>query len=199
MENINIILASSSPRRKELLKKIGLSFDIKKSGVNEHSKIKLKSHLFAEYWAEKKAKDISKSNKKSLIIGADTIVVIDGSILGKPTNNQEGINMLKKLSGNMHEVVTGVSLQYKKLNISDTFHSKTKIFFNKIDEESIKEYIKNEKPLDKAGSYGIQDSIAKYIKKIDGCYYNVVGLPISQFYKRYKIILKVIQEKNIKS
>lgn len=196
MENLKIILASSSPRRKELLKKIGLSFKIKKSSVNEHFKVKLKPHLFAEYWAEKKAEDISKNNKNSLIIGADTIVTLNGLILGKPANKQESVKMLKMLSGNMHDVITGVSIQYKKLDIIDTFHSRTKIFFNNFDEKSIKEYIKHEKPFDKSGSYGIQDSIAKHIKKIDGCYYNVVGLPLSQFYKHYSLILKVLQNIN---
>ena len=104
--------------------------------------------------------------------------------------------MLKMLSGNMHDVITGVSIQYKELDIIDTFHSRTKIFFNNFDEKSIKEYIEHEKPFDKSGSYGIQDSIAKHIKKIDGCYYNVVGLPLSQFYKHYSLILKVLQNIN---
>jgi septum formation protein len=196
MENLKIILASSSPRRKELLKKIGLSFKIKKSSVNEHFKVKLKPHLFAEYWAEKKAKSISKSNKNSLIIGADTIVVINGLILGKPADKQESIAMLKRLSGNVHEVITGVSIIYRKLDLIDTFHSTTKIFFNRCDEKSLKEYIKNEEPFDKAGSYGIQDSIAKYIKKIDGCYYNALGFPISKFHDRYNLILKSIKDAN---
>lgn len=193
MEKIKIILASSSPRRQELLKKIGLSFTVKKSSVNEHFNLKLKPHLFAEHWAEKKAKNVSKKSKNSIIISADTIVTLDGMILGKPTDKKDNIRMLKKLSGRMHEVITGVTIYYEKLNIISTFNSKTKIFFYKINDNEIVRYIENEKPSDKSGGYGIQDSIAKYIKKIDGCYYNVVGFPLSKFHKHFLLTLKIIE------
>jgi septum formation protein len=196
MEIKNIILASSSPRRKQLLKKIGLSFDVQKSSVIEHFNLPFKPNLFAEYWAAEKAKDISNQNENSLIIGADTIVVLDELILGKPTNKQEGINMLSKLSGNMHEVITGVSIQHLRSGIIDTFHSKTEIFFNRISKKAIEEYVDTEKPYDKSGSYGIQDSIAKYIYKLNGCYYNVVGIPLSKFYEHYSLISENILKAN---
>ena len=179
------ILASKSPRRIEILKMIGLDFDIAPSKLDEKIKINLKGKQFAEYWSKEKAKLISNKYPDRLIIGADTVVIFNGQILGKPKDKDDSKNMLKMLSGNMHKVITGVTLICKNKKISKTFSESTKVFVKKIPNDQIDFYISNYNTSDKAGSYGIQEWFSIWIKKIDGCYYNVMGLPISKFYKEY--------------
>ena len=192
----NIILASNSPRRSELLKMIGLRFDVKPSNVNEQGKIELSGKHFAEYWSREKALSVSQDNPTKLIIGADTIVIVDGNILGKPKNKKESFQMLKTLSDGIHHVITGVTIFCKREQIIKTFSETTKISVLKIPDEKITFYINNFNTLDKAGSYGIQDWFSIWIKKIDGCYYNVMGLPLSKFYFYYSIITKDYFHKN---
>tara|TARA_B110000003_G_scaffold131349_1_gene133469 strand:- start:12 stop:608 length:597 start_codon:yes stop_codon:yes gene_type:complete len=183
---ISNILASSSPRRKKLLEKIGLSFSIEESNVVEKLTLDLPPHKIAKHWAREKAKNVSTNNINSIVIGADTIVNFENFVFGKPKNEEESIKMLKFLSGKTHQVITGVSLIYNSLNMEYTFHNLTQVTFQSYGEEEILQYIETEKPYDKAGSYGIQDSFAKHVQSINGCYYNVVGLPLSSFYYFYK-------------
>ena len=180
-----IILASKSPRRVEILKMIGLDFDIVPSEVDEKININLKGRSFAEYWSKKKSKLISNQYPEKLIIGADTVVIFNGQIMGKPIDKNDSRNMLMMLSGNSHEVVTGMTLTCKNKKISKTFSESTKVFVREIPSDQIDFYIDNYNTTDKAGSYGIQEWFSIWIDRIDGCYYNVMGLPISKFYKKY--------------
>ena len=190
MENrIKKILASKSPRRIEILKMIGLDFDIAPSELDEKREINLKGKLFAEYWSKEKAKLISNQYPDSLVIGADTIVVFNDQLLGKPKDKNDSKNMIEMLSGNTHEVITGVTLICKNKQISNTFSESTYVSVRKIPSNQINFYIDNYKTTDKAGSYGIQEWFSIWIKKIDGCYYNVMGLPISRFHSEYSEII----------
>ncbi len=189
-----IILASKSPRREKILNLIGLNFIIQPSNVDEHLNLKLTPQDFAEYWSNKKATQVSINNEDKLVIGADTIVNLDGEILGKPKNKKQSYSMLKNLSGKTHEVITGVTIMYKKKNVSQTFSETTRVYVRDIPNNQIISYIDNYPTLDKAGSYGIQDWFAIYIKKIDGCFYNVMGFPLSKFYNNYAQ-LKIVKNK----
>jgi len=183
--NLKIILASKSPRRQILLKQIGLDFKIIPSNVDEDLSIKLKPEEFVKYYAKRKARAVSIKNSSSLVIGADTIVSIKNRILGKPSNEKESFEMLKSLSGKTHTVFTGVSIQKKDEKIDLTFFDSTNVTFKNLLDEEIGYYIKKYKPFDKAGSYGIQDWFSVCIKKIEGCYFNVVGLPLNKFYENF--------------
>ena len=196
MSEIQNILASSSPRRKILLKQIGLIFSVAKSTIIENNNLKIPPIQLAEFWAHEKARSISMNYIHSIVIGADTIVNYNNHVFGKPKNKKESMKMLKFLSGKTHQVITGVSLNYKYFDIEHIFHNKTQVTFRNFNEEEIIEYIKVEKPFDKAGSYGIQDSFAKYVKCINGCYYNVVGFPLSSFFYHFKELQKKIKEHN---
>lgn len=177
-----IILASKSPRRKELLNLLDLKFSVEVKEVNEIFSDKLKTDDVAEYLAKLKADAFSELNEDELIITADTVVVLDDEILGKPENKEEAQGMLKSLSGRSHEVITGVCLKTSKKLVS--FSSSTKVYFKKLTTPEIEYYIENYQPYDKAGSYGIQEWIGAIgIHKIEGSYYNVVGLPIDQLNK----------------
>ena len=188
MLNFDIVLASSSPRRKAILSQIDLDFTIEPSEINEDFSIELLPKAFCEYWARQKANDIAKSHPGKLIIGADTIVIINDKILGKPKSYKESFAMLKSLSGKTHQVLTGVSLIHLDLGIDFTFNESTDVSFCFLTNDEIKCYIDKYKPYDKAGSYGIQDGFSVYAEKINGCFYNVMGFPISRFHKFYKAI-----------
>ena len=175
----HIILASASPRRKEILELADLKFDVMPSDAQEITTKTAPNEVVMEL-ASIKAKDIyKKSEKQSMIVGADTVVAYQGQILGKPTDEADAKRMLTMLSGQTHEVYTGVCL------IEDgeakTFYEETKVTFYEISDEQIDRYIKTGEPMDKAGSYGIQGKAAVFIKGIEGDYYNVVGFPIARF------------------
>ena len=188
MLNFKIILASASPRRKTILSQVDLDFTIEPSNINEDFSIELLPKAFCEHWAREKANDIAKSHSDKLIIGADTIVKIDDKILGKPKNYKESFAMLKSLSGKTHQVLTGVSLIHLDSRIDFTFNESTDVSFCFLTDDEINKYIDKYKPYDKAGSYGIQDGFSVYVEKINGCFYNVMGFPISRFHKFYKAI-----------
>ena len=188
MSQIPLILASKSPRRKSLLKQIGLTFQVVPSRYHEDFNLKLSPGKLVEHFAKQKALDISIHYPDHLIIGADTIVVFKNQILGKPSNKRESKIMLSKLSGKKHMVITGVCLLLKNNNICDVFREKTMVTFQKFTKKEINHYIEHYHPFDKAGSYGIQDWFSVCVKKIDGCFYNVVGFPLSAFYQKYKQI-----------
>ena len=180
---MKIILASKSPRRIQLLKLLNFNFIVCKSNLDE-SKFGNNNdpQKFCQELAFLKANEISNKYPEDIVIGGDTIVVINNKILGKPIDKNDAFSILKKLNNKTHFVLTGVSIQCKKDNISHSFYEQTKVTFNKISDDDIKYYIKNYNPFDKAGSYGIQDWSSIFVKKINGCFYNVIGFPISKFY-----------------
>lgn len=177
-----LILASKSPRREEILNKINLNFKIIPSGAIEDLD-KADPSVFVKKCASKKAKAVSLVNRHNYVIGADTVVVLRGVLLEKPRNLNESRKMLRMLSGQIHRVYTGVSIQNAEKDISRSFFCMTKVELNDYSKDVIDFYIKNYKPFDKAGSYGIQDWFSSQVKKIDGCYYNVMGLPLSKVFK----------------
>lgn len=187
---ISNILASSSPRRKKILEKIRFEFSVVPSNIDEDFNIGLPPEAFTEHWAREKAKDIAKDYPKSLVIGADTVVILDGKILGKPKDIKSSKKMLLSLSGRTHEVITGVSLININSKLDITFNERTFVSINSLSNEHISDYINLYKPYDKAGSYGIQDGFSVHVEKIRGCYYNVMGFPLSKFYNLYNFILK---------
>lgn len=187
---MRIILASQSPRRKKLLQQLGFNFEIIPSTVDENSN-ESDPVTFVENLAFLKANDISKTNPESLIIGADTIVVKDHQILGKPSSTDHAYELLSKLSGAQHYVYTGVALlstdSNSKLKKKVNFSVATKVYFKELHQDEIEAYIETGSPMDKAGGYGIQDDWgATFVEKIEGDFYNVVGLPISKLYSELK-------------
>ncbi len=174
-----IILASKSPRRKELMEYVGEEFVIESAEVDESYDEKLSPDKVVEYLSHIKAMPLN--NGKDIVVGADTVVSVDGIILGKPKDEKDAFEMLKKLSGREHTVYTGVTLaKGEKIN---TFSVVTKVYFYELTDEEILEYIKSGEPMDKAGAYGIQGKGCIFIEKIDGDYFNVVGLPVSRLKK----------------
>ena len=186
------ILASKSKRRIEILKLIKFDFSTQQSNIKENFNLQLPPEAFAEHWAREKAKNVSKINPNALIIGADTIVVQDSKILGKPKNKLESISMLHSLSGRTHEVITGVSFIHVGLKLDITFNETTSVSVNKLKENDILKYIRDYNPYDKAGSYGIQDGFSIHVNSITGCYYNIMGLPVSKFNSIFQKIKKLI-------
>jgi septum formation protein len=175
-----IILASNSPRRKQLLTEAGFEFEIIVANTNESYPTHLQAHEIANHIAKQKALAVKEMKKNSAtIIAADTIVVIDEEILGKPKDKSDAINMLQKLSGKKHVVITGVCIL--KDNELIEFFEKTNVYFKQLDLQQIEYYVERHKPFDKAGAYAIQEWIGLVgIEKIEGCYYNVVGLPVAK-------------------
>ena len=194
MAKVPIILASKSPRRQSLLKKIGLNFKVIPSNISENLDLNLSPKYLAEHLSNKKANKIAKMHQNKIIIAADTIVYIDNTIFGKPRDKKENYNMLKSISGKIHNVVTGVSIVHKNKNIQKTFSQITKVTVRSIPKSELLYYINNFSTLDKAGGYGIQDWFSVWIKKINGCYYNVMGLPLSKFYDHYSQVKKELED-----
>ena len=194
MKKIDIILASASPRRKIILSQIGIKFTIIESNTLEDFSLKLPPEAFCEHWAREKAKDVAKNHPNSLIIGADTIVVLDKKILGKPQNRDQSFSMLKSLSGRTHEVLTGVAFIHIDSKFDITFNESTYVSFDTLSDNDILNYINKYNPYDKAGSYGIQDGFSVHIYKVQGCYYNVMGLPVSSFYTHYRALLHTLDQ-----
>lgn len=180
MKKPKIILASSSPRRLELLKKAIKLFDVIPSGFNEQSLKEKDPVKFAVKAAVGKAKDVGSRNPTSKVIGADTIVVLNGRIFGKPKDPGDAKRMLKAFSGKTHQVITGMAVYKKDPENLITAHESTDVTFKELSEEEIDNYINEDKVYDKAGSYAIQEIGDKFIKEIKGDYDNVVGLPISR-------------------
>ena len=182
---MNIILASKSPRRKEILKNIFKDLKIVNPDYNENTIKDKEPENYCMNIALGKASSISKIYSQAYIISADTIVYLDENILGKPKNKSEAIEYLSLLSGNQHKVFTGVAIINADKKINKVFFDMTLVYFNKLTKQEIEYYINNYHPFDKAGGYGIQDWSKVFIKKIDGCFYNVVGFPLPKFYKLF--------------
>ena len=181
--NYKIILASKSPRRAEILKMIKVNFKVVPSKIKEKINPKIQQNETAINISKTKAETIANKYPNDIIIGADTIVVLNGEIFGKPKDIDESKKMLKALSDNSHKVITGVTIMNNRLGVLKTFSEITEVFVKKIPIKKIDYYTNNFNTLDKAGSYGIQEWFSVWIKKINGCYYNVMGLPVSKLYK----------------
>ncbi len=181
--NREIILASKSPRRKQLLNELGIKFNVVTRSVDESYPSNLKNEQVAIYLANKKAAVYDPEiNSGALIIAADTTVCLNEEIINKPINFNDGVEILKKLSGKKHTVTTAVCLRWDK-NVK-TFHVTTEVYFRTISEDKIKFYLENFKPYDKAGAYGIQEWLGLIaIERINGSYHNVMGLPAGELYE----------------
>lgn len=176
-----MILASKSPRRKEILENFGLKIRIETKEVEESSDKENYVEIIKEI-AHKKGIEVAKENPQELVVSADTLVVLDGEIMGKPEDEKEARIMLEKLSGRSHEVVTAfaVFLYGKKIELVN--YCITKVFFKKLSDEEINWYINSKEPMDKAGAYGIQGFGNIFVDRIEGDFFNVMGFPLSCFY-----------------
>ena len=187
---MDIVLASASPRRSELLKQIGLEFRVCVSNAEEVIHHTEPSEVVKELSAQKAAAvyEMLQGRQETcdLIIGADTVVACDGKILGKPETKEDAVGMLRLLQGRSHEVYTGVCLIHGRTGERNLFFEETKVVFCPMTEEEITEYVNTKDCMDKAGSYGIQGFCARYIKGIEGDYNNVVGLPVCRLYQEIK-------------
>ncbi len=181
---IELILASASPRRVELLGKITKNFRVQVSEVSEDLPQGITPRDAVEMLSLRKAMEVAKANPAALVIGSDTVVAIDDQILGKPTDKADACCMLRRLSGREHVVYTGVALCMN--GKSESFVSQTSVRFNLLSDEMITAYVESGEPMDKAGAYGIQDIGSILVEKIDGDYFTVMGLPVSELYKRLK-------------
>ncbi|MDT8402084.1 MAG: Maf family nucleotide pyrophosphatase [Bacteroidales bacterium] len=193
LKSRNIILASRSPRRKELLSALGLSFRVVIPGVSENYPVDLEREEVAIYLAERKAASVIDQERSGsgslLVIASDTIVCKANEIFNKPADRDGAIKMLQELSGNKHSVITAVCIANTERMKS--FYSETQVYFTKLQDEEINYYVDNYKPYDKAGSYGIQEWIGYIgIEKIEGSYFNVMGLPVQKLYRELKNFIK---------
>lgn len=189
LDKYNVILASQSPRRRQLLQEIIPDFSSEVKDVEEIYPEGLSNEEIAIYLSELKSAAFTvDDNSNDLIITADTIVCTENEVLGKPLDAEDSFKMLKKLNGNTHEVITGVSIKTTEHLIS--FADKTSVTFHNLTDEEIRYYINKCQPFDKAGSYGIQEWIGYVgIKKMDGEFYNVMGLPLHRLYKELKKLI----------
>ena len=187
--SLPIYLASKSPRRRKLLKQLGISFksfsvELKEEFVDGEHPISCVRRLSSE-----KMEIAKRRVRKGIIITADTIVVLGKRVIGKPKNKSEAVIFLKTLSGKVHTVYTGFTVFNTETKAQLTDYEKTKVEFRKLETDEILDYVDGGSPMDKAGAYGIQDDFgAVFVKKINGCYYNVVGLPLTKLYKTLRNI-----------
>jgi len=179
---MRLILASGSPRRKQLLETLNIPFEIIVSDINETIDLNLDLNKEIERLSYNKANSVFMSNKDGVVIGSDTIVTINNKVLGKPKNTQEAKDMLRLLSNNKHTVITAVTIinEHKV----DTFSISSDVYFYDLNEQEIDDYVRTGEPMDKAGAYAIQGVGSRFIKKIDGDYYAIMGLPIGEVYRR---------------
>lgn len=188
---IKYLLASQSPRRAELMKYITDEFEILPSDCDETVPDGIEPEEIPELLAARKALSVSRLKKNRLVIGCDTVVIIDGVILGKPHTPDRAISMLKTLSGRAHTVVSGVCICYKGKTMS--FSQKTLVSFYELFEEEIRDYVQSCKPLDKAGAYGIQDKGGLFVREISGDYYNIVGLPVARLKREIDKLVSICE------
>jgi septum formation protein len=178
--NVRLILASASPRRKEMLAKLGLDFEVRSAEVDEVPLYGESPEEFVQRAAAEKASEVSRSQPDAWVLGADTIVVHEGAILGKPVDASDALKLLMRLSGQMHTVLTGFCLKREQENISVSRFFATEVYFSAFSEAIAAAYVATGEPLDKAGAYGIQGYGGALVKKINGSYSNVVGLPLAE-------------------
>ncbi len=182
LQDYNIILASGSPRRQQFFKDLDIDFTIQLKEVEEIYPEKLKGSAITDFLADLKSKAFTNLSEKDILITSDTIVWLDDKALGKPKNEADAFEMLRALSGKKHQVITSISI--KNIHFQKIVNDVTKVSFKELTDEEINYYIKNYKPFDKAGAYGIQEWIGFIaIDSIEGSYFNVVGLPVHKLYK----------------
>ncbi|MBE6727302.1 MAG: septum formation protein Maf [Ruminococcaceae bacterium] len=179
---MKIILASKSPRRREILQNLGVKFDVVISETDESSDINDPCELVEELAFRKAMAVFADINNKRvqadiLVIGCDTVVCCDGKILGKPKDKADAFRMIKMLQGRAHEVISGVALIYNNQVL--VRHEVTKVFFDALTDSRIESYISTDEPYDKAGGYAVQGIASRFIGRLEGCYFNVVGLPVN--------------------
>src|SRR3954471_13462195 len=181
----HLILASASPRRAELLRSAGIPFTVDVADIAEHAKGGESPLQHAERLAEEKAEVVAKRNPGKIVLGADTIVVVDDQILGKPRDAADATRMLHLLSGRSHEVITGVCIAFAETGNPklETRSERTTVHFGQLSSDDIQKYIETKEPMDKAGAYAIQGIASRWIYKIEGDYANVVGLPVALVWK----------------
>ena len=185
---IRLILASNSPRRRELLQNAGFQFDVRPSGIEEIRLPGEPPEDFACRLARDKALDVARQSAAgSFVLGADTVVAINGEILEKPIDAADAARMLRTLSARTHRVLTGVCLVCAPETVMAWTHETTSVTFRNLTEEEIGSYVASGEPFDKAGGYAIQGLASRFIPRIEGCYFNVVGLPISLLYEILKL------------
>ena len=178
---MRLILASGSPRRRALLEAAGFDFEVEESGVEEALRAGEPAEAFAQRVAREKALRVAASRPtESLILGADTVVVLDGEILGKPADAAQARRMLRRLSGRTHQVHTAVCLVRAPQSVVAEALETTLVTFRDLDEREIRDYIASGEPFDKAGGYGIQGRASKFVSGLEGSYSNVVGLPVER-------------------
>ena len=188
---MNIILASGSPRRKEILENTNLKFSVITSDIDERIFENEEPIQLVLRLAFEKCMSVAQNNPSDLVIGADTIVVLDNEILGKPKNEEEAFDMLSKLSNREHQVITGMSIVNLEKEKKIVDYAISNVKFKKLTDQDIKDYINTKECLDKAGSYGIQGYGALLVEEIKGDYFNIVGLPISKLSDILKINFKI--------
>ena len=179
-----LVLASASPRRRELMSLAGFDFEVITADVDEVLDASLTPCVLVMSLAFQKASAVAEDNSDAAVIGADTVVVLGGKVLGKPHSEEEAVQMLRSLSGNTLEVYTGVCII--KGDMVHKFYECTKVTFWPLEDELIAEYVASKEPMDKAGSYGIQGKGSVLVKGIEGDYFNVVGFPVSRFCREIK-------------
>ena len=180
-----LLLASASPRRREILRNLGFEFEVLPSNVDESEVPWSDPVESAKLLAEIKAIDAQKTRPRKTIIAADTIVLCEGQVMGKPSSSEDAAEMLGTLSGRMHEVVTGIAL-ITPPNLRIIEAESTKVFFRKLSPEEISRYISTREPFDKAGAYAIQGFASAFIDRIEGDYFNVVGLPVARLFSMFR-------------
>ena len=173
-----IILASASPRRKEILEKTGLKFKVDKSDCEEKADSGMRPHEIARFLSREKARHVAGKYRNALVIAADTLVVLRDRLFGKPRNEEEAREILKALSGKAHSVITGFTIIDTTSNKELSRSVESKVFFKRLSTDEIDAYIRSGEPLDKAGAYGIQGLGALMVRRIEGDFFNVVGLPL---------------------
>lgn len=189
---MRFILASNSPRRQQLLRNAGFDFDVCPSKIAESQPVEQEAPAeFARRMARAKALDVAASCAAgTLVLGADTVVVIHGQILGKPGGPYDATRMLRLLSGQTHQVITGLCLVRAPDQVEALKHEVTFVTFCELDDAEIRCYIESHEPFDKAGAYGVQGLASRFVRRISGCYFNVVGLPVPLVYAIFKPFLK---------
>lgn len=178
-----LILASTSPRRQALLRQIGLPYEVRASGVDERAKGPEEPSAHVVSLSQHKAEAVARGVDDAYVLGADTIVVLDGRILGKPEVESEAAEMLRSLSGRWHDVYTGFTVQDRPTDTRVSEVETTRVKFRDLGAAEIRSYVRSGSPMDKAGGYGIQDDYgAVFVERIEGCFYTVVGLPLARLY-----------------
>jgi septum formation protein len=178
-----LVLASASPRRAEILRAVGWPFETQAAGVDESLRAGERPAGYVERLAREKAAAVARTRLFGLVLGADTVVVADGEILGKPRDGEDARRMLRGLSGRWHEVLTGVALVRAEDSRAEVAHARTRVRFGRMTDEEIGWYVETNEPADKAGAYAVQGRAALFIEGLEGDYWNVVGLPVRLVYE----------------